>query len=359
MTRKRKKDRLKAFLTPMLSRFVFMSLQPSLTEKWGISKEMAEVKFPFEAEDIKALELGGLSAVKLAENIAFLLGCDPQFNFARIYETFLHKIFGENLIKGLEARALKSVEKEDPLEAIAFLRCANKLESLSLSTTYNYGLLCRNIYEKPEMLSKYNLDNIKAKIKRDEEAFETVIIGFFKAEAMETFEDISVKWPDFYMAHYFLGYDYLNMGLYNKSNLSFKKFMELSEQKNEGENSATDSKELSKYRFEIGELIEYLIDPCKIEDGCNEVIRGRFKEGLKILELYEENEIYSKWWPMYFYLGTTRKELGLWEAAVATLKRVLKLNPVHKESMELLVDLYYTKGDQENLIKYRKKLELL
>ena len=62
---------------------------------------------------------------------------------------------------------------------------------------------------------------------------------------------------------------------------------------------------------------------------------------------------------MYFYLGMARKELGLWEAAESTLKRVLKLNPVHKESMELLIDLYYIEGDQENLIKYRKKLELL
>lgn len=355
MTENIKKDRLRAFLIPMLSRFVFMSLQPSLTEKWGISKEFAEAKIPFDTEDIKALDQGGLSAGKLAENMAFILGCDPQFNFAKNYETFIHKIFGKELTEVLEARALKFIEEGDPLEAVSFLRLAGRLDSSSLSVAYNYGLLCRNIYEKPEILSKYNLENIKAEIKRDEEALETVIIGFFKAEAMETFEDISVRWPNFSMAHYFLGYDYLNMGLYNKSNLSFRKFMELSEKENIEERS----KEIFKYRAEVGEITERLRDPCQIEEGCNEVIRGRFKEGLKVLALYEENEAYSKWWPMYFYLGMARKELGLWEAAESTLKRVLKLNPVHKESMELLIDLYYIEGDQENLIKYRKKLELL
>ena len=131
----------------------------------------------------------------------------------------------------------------------------------------------------------------------------------------------------FSMAHYFLGYDYLNMGLYNKSNLSFRKFMELSEKENIEERS----KEIFKYRAEVGELTERLRDPCQIEEGCNEVIRGRFKEGLKVLALYEENEAYSKWWPMYFYLEITKKELGLWKAAESTLKRVLKLNPVHKK----------------------------
>ena len=54
-------------------------------------------------------------------------------------------------------------------------------------------------------------------------------IGRYKAESLDAFERLTLKKPDFDMGFYFLGYGYLNLGLYVKAKLTWETFMELSE----------------------------------------------------------------------------------------------------------------------------------
>ena len=71
----------------------------------------------------------------------------------------------------------------------------------SADALYCYGRACRDAYEKGE----------------GEE-----YVGRFKAESLEAFEKLTLKKPDFDMGFYFLGYGYLNLGLYVKAKLTWR-----------------------------------------------------------------------------------------------------------------------------------------
>ena len=53
-------------------------------------------------------------------------------------------------------------------------------------------------------------------------------MGRFKAESLEAFEIATIKNPQLAEAFYFLGYSYVNLGLYIKAKLTWDEFMKLS-----------------------------------------------------------------------------------------------------------------------------------
>jgi len=146
------------------------------------------------------------------------------------------------------------------------------------------------------------------------------------------------------MGFYYLGYMYLNLGLYTKAYLAWEKYIKLSR--------------ILKDRQEIRRRLRQLDDPVEIERGYNAVLSGKWGKGIRILEPYKESR-FNDWWPLWYYLGVAYERSGRLDDAEAAFKRALKGSPRHAESMEELAEIYKKKNDKINQKKYRDKLKLV
>jgi tetratricopeptide (TPR) repeat protein len=163
--------------------------------------------------------------------------------------------------------------------------------------------------------------------------------------------------PDFAMGYYFLGYAYLNMGLYLKAQLTWKDFLRLSSGSGT-DSDITDDDMMASLRDEISQRVEELSDPVEIERGCNMIMSGDYQGGKAVLDDHREGR-FAAWWPLWYYLGTAESALGHSSEAAECYKRVLQISPSNTDAMEELAAIYAMSGDEENASKYRKKIEIV
>ena len=342
----RSNDRISEYLVPHLKEYIFDELSDSYLEKAGIMDIMKDVPVPINLKDME-----GLTVLKIAKNMSFVMGCDPTFDYVDNYIKYILRNFDERFSDALIGEGLDVAEKHDYDYACILFRAAILINPNNANAYYCYGRACKDAYELGE----------------DEE-----YVGRFKAEALEAFEVCTIKNPTFPDAFYFLGYAYLNMGLYIKTKLTFEEYIKLVEEalKDESLNSTVriDAENTLK---EIKDRVISLEEPCKIEEGYNLILSSRYEEGIKVLEKYKDGE-YQAWWPLWYYLGVAymsigedhEKEVGkieevseiAYEEAVKNFLEVLKLSPSNSEVMTKLVVLYDKLGDSEKKAKYENKL---
>jgi len=321
---KLREDRIGRYFKKYLKKFVFDEFSESYLNKAGISEIMRGVPIPLRKEDIKAFRDGEeIPALHLAENITWVMGADPRFEHVPSYVALLNKLFNYKIYEGMLKKGRGAAEKGDLEKACIYFRATLCMNPEYLHGMYSYARVCRALY-----------------LESDDNEY----IGRFKAEAMDFFELTTEAHPKFAQAYYYLGYAYLNMGLYLKAELAWKSFL--------------DRSLTSKDRKEIKERLKQIEEPIIIEQGCNTVLSGDYARGLKILEPFMDTK-FKTWWPLSYYLGVCYGRSGMSEKAVAGFKNVLSMNAGHVESMEELADIYAALGDAENEKKYRKKIELL
>lgn len=319
-----RKDRVGRYFKKYMKDFVFDEFSPSYIAKLGNSEFLNGVSIPLRPEDLESFAGGaGLKPTVLAENIISVMGIDPKFKFVPAYVEFMNRCFGPKILEGILKAGRDFAEKgEMDLAAIHF-RGILVLKSDYKDGMYSYARACRELY-----------------INGTDEEY----IGRFKAESIECFEHLTEIYPRFAEAYYFLGYGYLNMGLYQKAELTWKEFLRTS-------NNPKDKKE-------IRQRMEQLKQPIEIERGCNCTLSGRFEEAIQILEPFLDTQ-FKTWWPLSYYLGVAYARTGKSKHAFINLKRAINLNPSHIETMNELADLYALTKDKENETKYRKKAELV
>jgi tetratricopeptide (TPR) repeat protein len=169
-------------------------------------------------------------------------------------------------------------------------------------------------------------------------------IGSFKAESLDYLELLTELHPKFGQGWYYLGYMYLNLGLYTKAHLAWERFLPRSR--------------VAKDRGEIRRRMDQIQTPMEIERGYNAVLSGRWDEGLRILEPFT-GSVYKDWWPLWYYLGEVYLHTGRGGEAKEAFRRVLSLNATHRETMEELIALYNAEGKPDMAKKYRDKIALL
>jgi tetratricopeptide (TPR) repeat protein len=266
----------------------------------------------------------GVSPYELAENMAWIIGISPDFPHTAAYIMFIETILPGKAVDALTAIAAYAADNnKDYDKACVFFRAALCMEPEFLNAMYGYARVCRDMYSQGE-------DND--------------YVGNFKAEALVFFELTSLAHPKFSDSFYYLGYAYLNMGLYQKAFLAWKGYLKLSEDE--------------ERQKEIRARIQQITVPMEIERGCNAVLSGRYEEGISILEPHTKGR-YKEWWPLYYYLGDAYKNTARHGEAIDMYKRVLNLKPSHVESMDELASIYELYGDDELVSKYRNKAELI
>ncbi|MFV0518499.1 MAG: tetratricopeptide repeat protein [Aminipila sp.] len=320
----RRKDRVKKYLQKYFNEFVFDELSESFIHKLEMKGLMESVPVPLRKQELEGFAKNkDIKIATIAENMAIVIGIDPEFKYVHHYMAFLIKLYNEKLLNYLVYSAEKAIKNNDLELACIFFRTMQCFNEESLQGLYGYAKLCRDIY-----------------LKGGDEEF----VGNFKAESIECFEILTVVHPEFLPAYYFLGYAYLNLGLYAKADLTWKHYVNRVEDTNE--------------KKEIEERLRQLEIPVKIEIGCNDIMSGRYEEGIFKLEPYTESE-FNTWWPLFYYLGISYSRLGEMDKAITSFKRVLLINPGHIDTMEELAEIYSIKDDVENYQKYTKKIELI
>jgi tetratricopeptide (TPR) repeat protein len=317
-------DRVGRYFKKYMEKFVFAEFSPEYMEKAGIKEIMNGIPIPLRKEDLEVFNGGaGLKATHIGENMAWVMGIDPHFKHTVKYVEFLSKLFNYKIYEGMMKEGRNEAEDGEFDAAAIHFRAALCMKPDYLHAMYSYARVCRELYCASNNDKK---------------------TGRFKAESMEYFELTTETHPKFAQAFYYLGYSYLNLGLYIKAELAWKEFL-------------TKTK-IPKDRKEIKERLEQIAAPIKIEKGCNEILAGRNEIGIEILEPYLKTN-FKTWWPLSYYLGVGYIQLGRQVDAVTSFKRVLSMNGSHIETMKELVLIYKKDGDKENEQKYKKKIDLI
>ena len=364
-----KTDRIGELLTDHLKEMVFDELSDAYLEKAGVADILKGVPVP-----IRKTEMTGITVLKIALNMAFVFGVDPGFKYKENYLQYILRNFDKNFSNGLIAKGLDEAQEEKYEESCIYFRAALQVDPDNANAYYCYG---RGLKDRYERLSA---DDELADIGTYDRGAREDVIGRYKAESMEAFEVAVEKDPELADGYYYLGYAYLNMGLYVKAKLVWDKYMELS-----GAAASTGDAGVDKARKEAREDIEMrlaqLAEPVKIEEGYNMILTGKFEEGIKALKPYTEGK-YAAWWPLWFYLGTAYRELakasraefeaagegmasedevtrGAYEEAAKYFTQVLRLDPSNKDTMNELVAIYKFLGDEQMAEKYTKKIAIV
>lgn len=322
-----REDRIGRYFRKYLDKFVFNEFSGEFRSKIKAGELMENVPVPLRAEDVAGIASGeGVSMQVIAENMTWVIGCDPGFQYTKDYVAILNKLYGKKACDGVIEEGRAASEQGDMDSACIHFRAALCMKPDSLDAMYSYARACRAMY----------LDS------GNEE-----YVGRFKAEAFDFFELITEVHPEFAQSYYYLGYAYLNMGLYTKAKLTWDKFMEYSENASNG-----------KDRKEIRQRLQQLEEPVLVEQGCNDVMAGRYQQAIACLEPFKTSR-FKTWWPLFYYLGIAYEMTGQMEDAIACFKKVLTMNASHIETMEELVAIYQHAGDEANTFKYQNKIRMV
>ena len=95
-----------------------------------------------------------------------------------------------------------------------------------------------------------------------------------------------------------------------------------------------------------------------MEEGCNHIMAGRYEEGIALLEPFLSSR-FKGWWPLHYYLGVACEMTGRRDEAIAEFTETLRLNGSHLETMEELLAIYEAEGDEANVEKFSRKIEMI
>ncbi|MBK5253447.1 MAG: hypothetical protein JJE03_03125 [Peptostreptococcaceae bacterium] len=320
MELRNREDRVKAYLVRLLKdNVIFDELSYDFLERAELMDVLKDIPVP-----IMKKHLDNISTVTLGEGMAFVIGADPEFEHTDSYIKYIKKVLGEEFPKYLVNQGVETATANDFDYACILFRAALILEPEMPDALYCYARACKDSYELGE---------------------EEDYVARFKAESIEAFEFVTLSRPEFDMGYYFLGYGYLNLGLYIKAKLTWDEFMKLTD----------GDEEKKELREEIQERLGFLVEPINIEKGYNMVLNGDYSDGINLLQKYTDSE-YKTWWPLWYYLAAAKVEQGNTKEAIEDYKVALKYSPSNIEIMQKLIDLY---DDQEMIDKYSKKLEVI
>ncbi len=329
------KDRIGEYLIPYIAEYVFDELSENYLKRAGAKDILSDIPVP-----IKKTELTELTNLKIARSMAMVIGCDINFPHKDKYIEYINRTFGSDFVPPLLNEGVELASNGEYERACICFRGALMLAPDNPDTYYCYGRACKDCYENGE----------------GEE-----YVGRFKAESLEAFERMTIIAPKDERGFYFLGYGYLNLGLYMKAKLTFEEYLKLADSVPE-ETAGIPKEFLDDHQEILGEIKDWITkleSPVEIEKAYNLILAGRYPEGIDALLPFKEEKQYRDWWPLYYYLGIGYKNLGMYDEAISNYKTVLKFAPSDIATMEELVEIYSLLGDDDSADKYRSKIKVV
>jgi tetratricopeptide (TPR) repeat protein len=314
-----------------MDEFIFSELSESYLKDAEMDGFLTGVPVPLRAEDAVKVAGEGLHVSALGAAMARVIGIDPAFRYVPAYKQYIMKFLGDRALGMLLTEAKQAVDSGDFDSACIWQRAALAFSPNDPVALYGYATVLGVLYSE-------STDERK--------------IGNLKAESLETFETLTLEHPDFAPGWYYLGYMYLNLGLYTKASVCWKRYLEISPADGDAENAAAIS------RSEIEERLAQLDTPIAIENACNLVISGNYDDGLTALSHFTSGR-YADWWPLWYHIGVAHTGRGEFDEAERAFKKVLGIEGTQLDTMRELVKLYERKGDRERVKKYADKIDLI
>lgn len=135
-----KNDRILQYLDEYLKGYLFVEYSDEYMKKAGVSDFMKGVRIPVSPYDLKNFAGGeGVSAEQIAENMKFVLGCNPNFRFAEAYKKYLKWVIGDRAAADSLIEGVKYVDKKEMIQACICFRTALALKPHMMEAMYNYA----------------------------------------------------------------------------------------------------------------------------------------------------------------------------------------------------------------------------
>ena len=318
-------DRIKKYLKQYTDQLVFITLETNRTQSRKDISFLRDIPLPVAVQkissQIKKDNQENIPFEAFIEGIIQVMGVDKDFKYNSEYIRFL-SMSNEHIEDYILYHGLRLAEEGEYLDAVVYFRAVLSIDENNLSALYNYGKCCRDIFDTSKDIKE----------KKD-----------FKLEAIRIFEITAEKFPEFPASYYYLGFFYLNQKLFEKAQITWKKYLEISD-----DQEKIDEIEINLKRME---------DQVLYEKGYNNVLNGKFEKGLGILLPLEKK--HSQWWNLLFFIGLAYRNLEEYGKAIDYFRKVLQNKPSQTDAMNELGICYSTVFDFENAEKYFKKALLL
>lgn len=140
-------DRIGKYFRKYLNRFVFAEFSEEFAKKSKAGDLMLGIPIPLREEEVKDFAGGsGISMSVIAENMAWVMGCDPHFRHTGDYAAILSALFGSGISEAMLKTGRDAAEKGDMDNACIHFRAALCVKPGYLDAMYSYARACRAIY---------------------------------------------------------------------------------------------------------------------------------------------------------------------------------------------------------------------
>lgn len=311
-----------------MDNLVFVNIQPGQELELNNYRITSELPLPMLQEEVERLmkdkEIPWPAFVR---GIVHLLAVKPNYPHAEEYKKLLYEFNPQ--IEELLVREGAQLAGEGKLDvARVIFRGLINLNPGIPEAWFNLGLCCqelaaRSFQENAEQGQDY-LD-----------------------QAIEAFEFLAGQENGSPVAYYNLGFLYRRKGRLSHAKEAWEKAVEL----------GIEEERKTELEGLIEELDRLEIVEAQFESGVNAINRGKFKEGIILLQPLAKR--YPHWWQVSFNLGVAYHNMGDYEKAKEIFKKVAELNPAIPEVHNQLGLCYFALGQlQEAEDALRKAISL-
>ena len=121
----KRSDKISEYLVARLSDYVFDEFSDAYLEKAGLQNVLKGVPIPFRKDQLAEPTT---SAVKIASNMAFVIGCDRDFKYKENYLAFIFRTFSKDFAIPLVNEGIEVGDQGDHELACVYFRAAMEID---------------------------------------------------------------------------------------------------------------------------------------------------------------------------------------------------------------------------------------
>jgi len=317
-------SRIEKYLRERLKDIVFIELKEGKGKKEKKIDALRGIPLPIPVKEFmnivkKEKEIEEISFMPIIKGMIALIGLDSQFRHVPQYKQFLYTL-DTDIESYIGYEGVKCAEKEQFWEALVYFKALLELNEDNINGLYNYARCCQDI----------------AKRERDEETRKDM-----EQEAMNAFEKIIEKHPDFAPAYYYLGFYYANQRLFKKAQLTWEACLKC------------ESNLPEESRQEVIQQLKNIEEDVQYEEGYLLILNDRPDLGIEKLQPLLEK--YPDRWNLFFLVGLGYRKLGEIQQAIAYFEKALASRPTQAEVLNELGLTYILCNEFEKAEKHLRK----
>ena len=143
-----REDRIGRYFRKYLNKFVFVEFSEEFIAQSKAGDLLKGVPVPLRKKEVKDFAGGkGINFLVLAENMAWVMGCDPHFKHTKDYCAILHRLYNKKLTEGMLKEGRDAAEQGEMDNACIHFRAALCMQFDYMHAMYSYARACRVMYE--------------------------------------------------------------------------------------------------------------------------------------------------------------------------------------------------------------------